>query len=244
MASTIQGPIIHTTPILMDLEKGDLHISPTSFSDHNILSAPIDPSPSLLSPLPPIPTTTVLGRWNNRIESLAGLEARGITRVPSSARHPPSLLLYLQMAFLWFSANLTANNIAVAFLGPLVFELGFTDSVACALGGAALGSAGTAYMGIWGAESGSRTMVVARFFMGYHPSKLCVLLNIIIMVGYGVIDCVIGGQILSAVSGGRLTVVVGIVVVALVSWIVAVFGMAVFYHYQRYVPICLVALAC
>ena len=76
--------------------------------------------------------------------------------------------------------------------------------------------------------------IVARYFMGYTPSKLCCLLNIVIMVGYGMIDCLIGGQILSAVSGGSMSIVVGIVIVALISWIVAVFGMAVFHHYERW----------
>jgi purine-cytosine permease-like protein len=115
-----------------------------------------------------------------------------------------------------------------------------------------VGSLMTAYMSIWGAQSGSRTMVcsstsilpnqtsvmmktqvVARYFMGYWPSKLCALLNIVIMVGYGMITCIIGGQILSAVSGGSLSIIVGIVIVALISWVVAVFGMAVFHQYER-----------
>ena len=55
------------------------------------------------------------------------------------------------------------------------------------------------------------------------------------MVGYGIIDCIIGGQILSAVSGGSMSIVVGIIVVALVSWVIAVFGLGVFQVYERYV---------
>lgn len=70
--------------------------------------------------------------------------------------------------------------------------------------------------------------------MGYWPSKIACFLNIVIMVGYGTIDCIIGGQILSAVSGGSMSIVVGIIIVALVSWIVAVFGLAVFHVYERY----------
>jgi purine-cytosine permease-like protein len=73
--------------------------------------------------------------------------------------------------------------------------------------------------------------------MGYWPSKLCAILNIVIMVGYGMIDCLVGGQILSAVSGGSLTIIVGIVIVALISWVVAVFGMAIFHHYERYLTL-------
>ena len=74
---------------------------------------------------------------------------------------------------------------------------------------------------------------MARYFMGYWPSKIACVLNIVIMVGYGTIDCIIGGQILSAVSGGRMTIAVGIILVALVSWVVAVFGIAVFHIYER-----------
>jgi len=76
--------------------------------------------------------------------------------------------------------------------------------------------------------------IVARYFMGYYPSKLCCLLNIVIMLGYGVIDLIVGGQILSAVADGRLSVIVGIIIVALISLVVATFGMSVFHLYERY----------
>ena len=70
--------------------------------------------------------------------------------------------------------------------------------------------------------------------MGYWPTKLISLLNIVITVGYGIIACIIAGQILSAVSGGSMSIVVGIIITTLVSWLVAVFGMAVFQTYQRH----------
>lgn len=70
--------------------------------------------------------------------------------------------------------------------------------------------------------------------MGYWPSKLIAVLNIILMVGYAVISCIIGGQILSAVSGGSTSVVVGIVIIALITWAIAVFGMTLFHAYERY----------
>lgn len=76
--------------------------------------------------------------------------------------------------------------------------------------------------------------IVLRYFMGYWPAKLPCLLNMILMIGYGTIDCIIGGQILSAVSGGSMSIVVGIVIVALISWVIAVFGMALFQRYERY----------
>ena len=46
--------------------------------------------------------------------------------------------------------------------------------------------------------------------MGWWPSKVVVILNLIQMIGYSLIDCVVGGQILSAVSpNGSMSVAVG-----------------------------------
>lgn len=70
--------------------------------------------------------------------------------------------------------------------------------------------------------------------MGYWPAKLTALLNIILTIGYGVTACIIAGQILSAVSGGSMSIVVGIIITALITWLVTVFGMALFQTYQRY----------
>ena len=44
-------------------------------------------------------------------------------------------------------------------LGPLAYDLGFTDSALCCVFGTLLGSAGAGYMSTFGPESGNRTMV-------------------------------------------------------------------------------------
>ncbi|KAF6218281.1 hypothetical protein HO133_005627 [Letharia lupina] len=167
-----------------------------AISRNNSLEKRTRSSESFVVSSVPVPHT--LAQWNTRIESLAGLEARGIARVPPEERHEGSVMGYAQMTILWFSANVTANNLAVGLLGPLVFNLGFVDSAMMATFGSLLGSAATAYMSIWGAQSGNRTMI------------------------------------LSAVSGGSMSIAVGIIITALVSWLVAVFGMAVFQTYERW----------
>jgi len=70
--------------------------------------------------------------------------------------------------------------------------------------------------------------------MGYWPAKLPAALNIILMIGYCTINAIISGQMLSAVNGGGLTIAVGIVVVQIVCFIVAVFGMKLFQTYERF----------
>ncbi|KAH8690292.1 putative vitamin B6 transporter [Talaromyces proteolyticus] len=184
-------------------------------------------------------STNVLTRLNQRITSVRFLEARGIERVPESERHDVNAADYMQMTLLWFSTNITANNIALGMLGPISFDLGFVDAALCATFGSLLGAAGAAYMGTWGPASGNRTMlnldkVVARYFMGYWPSKICALLNIVIMLGYGMIDCLVGGQVLSAVADGNMSIVVGTIIVAIITWAIVVFGMSIFHIYERW----------
>ncbi|KAE8355422.1 hypothetical protein BDV28DRAFT_163055 [Aspergillus coremiiformis] len=179
-------------------------------------------------------STNRFNQFNDRVNSIRVLESRGIERVPESERIQITPAGYMQMTLLWFSTNMTANNIAVGMLGPQHYSLGFTDSALCATFGALLGSAGAAYMSTFGPASGNRTMVVARYFMGYYPSKICCLLNIVIMLGYGMIDCLVGGQVLSAVGNGRVSIVGGTIIVAVITCVVVVFGMSVFQKYERW----------
>lgn len=123
----------------------------------------------------------VLTRLNERIASIRFMETRGIERVPESERHNATAADYMQMGLLWFSTNITANNIAVGMLGPLDYGLSFTDAALCATFGALLGAAGAAYMGTWGPVSGNRTMVspcpaVACYQRSDHARSLPVTL--------------------------------------------------------------------
>lgn len=83
--------------------------------------------------------------------------------------------------------------------------------------------------------SGLRTLNVAKYTMGWWPSKICVLLNIVIELGYGVVDCLVAGLILSAVNGGGMTVVVGIIITAIITWVVATFGIRWFHTFEAYI---------
>ncbi|OCL02298.1 hypothetical protein AOQ84DRAFT_423746 [Glonium stellatum] len=174
------------------------------------------PSPSIFSAeaTSPHPQSSIwrrLKQWNTRFEAFIGLESRGIARVLPSERQPITPSSYLQIALLWISCDLTANSITLAMLGPLVFELSFKDSALCAVFG-----------------------IVTRYFMGYYPSKICCILSIVIMLGYGTINCIITGQLLSAVQGNGMSLVVGIIIVAVITLVVAVVGMKAFHTYEHY----------
>ena len=134
--------------MVLDLEKNAIEVEASATS-----------STSEKEETSPIPVPSKLRQINDKIEGLSGLEARGIRRVLPEERHGISALRYAQMAIIWFSANITANNLTVGMLGPILFNLGFVDSAMMIVFGCLIGSAFTAYTSTWGPQSGNRTMV-------------------------------------------------------------------------------------
>ena len=78
-------------------------------------------------------------------------------------------------------------------------------------------------------------MIFTRYTFGWWPSKLIVLLNLVVLLGYAMIGLVVAGQILSAVSSnGHLSVVVGIIINAVISCDITTFGISIYHMYMRY----------
>lgn len=104
---------------------------------------------------------TAMRQWNKKLEQVLGVEARGVDRVPEDERSPEVMrfLDYVQMAIVWFSANVTLNNIVIGLLGPISYELGIVDSMVIGTFGTMLGCLCVAYMATFGPISGNRTLV-------------------------------------------------------------------------------------
>lgn len=124
-------------------------------------------------------------RVEQRITNIKYFEVRGIERVPETERlKKVGTSNYIHMSLLWFSANITANNMAVGMLGPLDYALGFTDAALCATFGAVLGAIGVAYISTFGPASGNRTMVwrfltsAHAYMRAYDPGDLPVALTV------------------------------------------------------------------
>ncbi|KAI4234197.1 MAG: hypothetical protein L6R40_006856 [Gallowayella cf. fulva] len=211
-----------------DIKAGDVNITTTSSSDPSV-EHDIAPTPVLLRGR--------IARWNDKIEGLAGLEARGITRVLPEEKHGGGARGYLQMLALWFSINMTVLNIITGLTGPLLFSLGWTDSVCLSIFATGLSACGVSYTSTFGPQSGNRTMILGRFFMGYWPSKIACLLNIILQIGWGIIGCIVAGQMFSAINGKGLTIAVGCVIAALLIGGIATFGIAYIHVVERWASI-------
>ncbi|KAG8406226.1 hypothetical protein J3459_019306 [Metarhizium acridum] len=68
----------------------------------------------------------------------------------------------------------------------------------------------------------------------FGGSKFAAVLNVVINIGYATIAAILGGQLLRAVSGASLALVVGIVIVILAAFVVSFLGYGIIHHYERY----------
>ena len=145
-----------------DLEKsggaGQVNVTTQNGSDtpgnYSSVDHEVAPTPNLLKGR--------LAVWNDKVEGLSGLEARGIKRVMPDEKTGGGLCVYIQMFLLWFSINLVAINITTGLLGPLLFELGWVDSVYIVVFAIMISACGPAYTSTFGPLSGCRTMVSAE----------------------------------------------------------------------------------
>ncbi|KAL4886563.1 hypothetical protein BJY04DRAFT_204794 [Aspergillus karnatakaensis] len=178
--------------------------------------------------------STVKSRYQRWAEGVKGLEMRGIEPVSLEERQKVSGSASFHILLTWFSMGMALNNMVVGTIGTVVMRLSFLDAALCAVFGNILGCLAIGYMCTWGPRSGHRTLIVSRYLMGFNPSKVCCVLNVLTNLGYGMMSSMVGGQILSKLSGGAVSVVVGIIIVALVSLVVATFGMHIFQYYERF----------
>jgi len=83
-------------------------------------------------------------------------------------------------------------------------------------------------------------MVQARYSFGKWGVSVPIVLNLCTLAGFCVIDCVLGGQALSAVAAnadftsGNLSTTVGIVIIAVVALVLSFLGIKVLHQYERY----------
>jgi len=90
------------------------------------------------------------------------------------------------------------------------------------------------YLAMAGPKTGMRQMIQARYSFGYWLVLVPVVLNLATLTGFCIIDGVIGGQTLAAVSGGSLSPTVGIVIIGLMAMLVCFCGFNVLHQYERF----------
>jgi len=84
------------------------------------------------------------------------------------------------------------------------------------------------------AQLGLRAIATSRYSFGFYGAKLCSVLNVVIGGGFAVVNVVVVGQILSAVSDYTMTIAVGCVIIAVIGYVISIFGFALIHTYEKY----------
>lgn len=181
----------HTTDVIEFYEEG------TAASSLNIATEKANSSPSILR--------RIINRaaWLSKKVDAMGVESTGIQRI-SPYERGTSKKQFLHVAGLWLSATGGLSSMSSFLLGPLLFGLSFRESVASSLISVTIGCLIAAYCSIMGPQSGCRQMVTARYLFGWWFVKLVALASIIGVMGWSVVNSVVGGEMLAAISNDKV----------------------------------------
>lgn len=152
-----------------------------------------------------------------------GVETNGIERI-SPYERGSSRRQFLHVAGLWLSATGGLSSMSSFFLGPLLFELNFRQCMASGLVSMMVGCLIAAYCSTMGPQSGCRQMVTARYLFGWWFVKFVALASIVGVMGWSVVNCVVGGEMLASISNDKVPLWVGIIIVMACSFLVSAFG--------------------
>jgi len=176
-----------------------------------------------------------LDRWSKRLLTW-GVESRGIRPVPVGERTDTQ---FSKIFFIWFSANTNILSFSAGTLGPVIFGLSLRDSCLVILFFNLLCCILPAYLTTWGPKLGMRQMIISRYSFGYYGVIIPCILNLVVMCGFSILNCILGGQTLASVTKHNLSWSVGIAIIAIISLLISFCGYKILNWYEKiaWVPV-------
>src|SRR6266404_2483053 len=160
-----------------------------------------------------------------------GLETHGIERVSPSTRTHIRIFDNFTM---WLSANLVISTFALGTIAIPFLNLGFWDSVAVIIIFNALGVLPVAFFSTLGPKLGLRQMTISRFAFGWVGGIIMAIFNVAACIGWSAVNVIIGGQLVSALTNGAIPRWAGILVIAIFTTLVSIYGYRYVHRYERY----------
>ncbi|HEY7416283.1 MAG TPA: cytosine permease [Ktedonobacteraceae bacterium] len=160
-----------------------------------------------------------------------GIETHGIERVPPDKRAHVRIFDNFTM---WLSANLVISTVSLGALSRVIFQLGFWDSFAVIVLFNALGVLPVAFFSTLGPRLGLRQMTISRFSFGWVGGVIMALFNVAACIGWSAVNVIIGGQLVVALSNGAIPSWVGIILIAVLTTLISIYGYKYVHRYERY----------
>jgi NCS1 nucleoside transporter family len=162
--------------------------------------------------------------------SSTGFETTGIERVEESNRRHTQLL---DTMWLWWSANAVVATVALGAIS-VFFGLGFWGSVAVIVVFNVLGVLPVAFLSTLGPKTGLAQMPLSRFSFGLQGAKLPAIFNALACIGWSAVNAVIGSSLLVAWSAGAIPQWLALIILAVITTAVSVFGYFIVHRYERF----------
>ncbi|EPE05001.1 nucleoside [Ophiostoma piceae UAMH 11346] len=181
-----------------------------------------------------------LRSYEEALDRKIGVESAGISRRrpeerdPTYARWSNQAVMYL----LWMSTTMNISCFTTGFLG-WEFGLDLSRSVAIIVFATLLGSAVTGWCATMGPGMGLRQVSISRYSIGWWPSKVIAALNVVEQVGWSSVGSITGGLALSAVSDGRVGSALGVVIAAVLGFVISFVGLRAVFTYEKFAGIVL-----
>lgn len=158
------------------------------------------------------------------------VERRSVDFVPEAERHgrPSSLFA------IWFSANMQVTTIVTGALG-VILGLSLPWAILAVVVGNVFGAVFMALHSAQGPRLGIPQMIQSRAQFGFYGAIVPLLLVVIMYLGFFATSAVLGGQALAAATG--MGTDVGIVVVAAVCTVLAVYGYRLIHQADRWISL-------
>ncbi|SMY29518.1 unnamed protein product [Zymoseptoria tritici ST99CH_1A5] len=182
------------------------------------------------------PDTGILSRLRNieaTLDRKLGVESEAIDRKLPEDRKTQPWHAQLNMALIWASGTMNISCFATGFIG-WQFGLSLKQSILITVFGSLLGGAVSGFCATMGAPTGLRQISISRYSFGWYPNKIVAALNTIQQLGWSAAGCITGGLALTAVSNGRVSVVVGIIIIATCSLVISFIGLRAILVYEKY----------
>jgi nucleobase:cation symporter-1, NCS1 family len=148
------------------------------------------------------------------------LEQHTIQAIPPDRRHGAPHDLFR----LWFGVNFMPLTVVTGALATSVFGLSFTWSVVAVVIGNAVGAVFMALHSVQGAVLGVPQMIQSRGQFGLKGSSLVIVIVLLMYIGFLASILILGGQSLNQAFNGGLSVNAGIIVTAVVTGAIVIFG--------------------
>lgn len=142
------------------------------------------------------------------------------------------------VSLIWFSCNVNVLSFSAGTLVSLL-EMDMLSSMLTTLFVGGFCCIFPAYFTTFGPKLGMRQMIHCRYSFGYFGASIICAFNLATMLGYCVLNSIVGGTTLSAVSvrgdgSSTLTPDVGIVVAACIALVVSFSGIRVLHYFERF----------